>query len=214
MSDYATASNTWSTYQTYVQNNANAAWNERNTQYNITWNDWHNPTSISNSDPNEMSSAAAIWQHLPPPALSLTGTYEIQVVCSGLSLEVSGGSKSNSAAIVQEPFVSGNNAFLWTFTKTAGGYYQIKNVNSGQVMNVKAASGLAKALVDQWPAQSMIPGNDQWYVVENPDGNYSFYNLLSYQALDDPGRSTANGTQMQQYFGNFGTNQEFRLIAQ
>jgi hypothetical protein len=214
MSDYATASNTWSTYGAYIQNNANAAWNERNTQYNITWNDWHNATSTSNSDPNEMSSAAAIWQELQPPSVSISGTWQIQNVNSGLALEVSGASKANKAAIVQEPFVNGNNAYLWTFTKTSGGYYQIINVNSGQALNISGASGLSKALVDQWPPEaSMNPGGDEWLPVVNSDGSYSFYNLNSYQALDVPGASKTAGTQLQQYYGNGGTNQEFKLIA-
>jgi len=214
MSDYATASSTWSTYQSYIQNNANAAWNQRNTQYNITWNDWSNPTSLSSAEPNEMSSAAAIWQHLPPPGVNLSGTWEIQNVNSGLALEVSGASKSNKAAIVQEPFASGNNAYLWTFTLTSGGYYQIVNVNSGQAINVSASSGLSEALIDQWPPEgSMNPGSDEWLPVVNSDG-YSFYNLNSYQALEVPGFSTSPGKQLDQYFGNGGTNQEFKLIAQ
>jgi hypothetical protein len=214
MSDYATASKTWGTYGTYMQNNANAAWNERSSAYNITWNDWHNPTSTSNSDPNEMSSAAGIWQDLQPPTVSLSGTWEIRNVNSALSLEVSGGSTANKAAIVQEPFASGNNAYLWTFTKTSGGYYQIINVNSGQALNIAASSGMSKALVDQWPAAAtMNPGSDEWLPVKNSDGSYTFYNLNSYEALDIPGASKTAGVQLQQYYGNGGTNQNFTLIA-
>jgi len=214
LSDYATETSSWSTYQTYLQDNANAAWNERNTSYNITWNDWSDPTSTSDSDPNEMSSAAAVWQHLPPPGLILSGTWEIENVNSGLAVNVYGASTTNGEAIIQYPFSSGAKNAEWTFVPTSGGYYQIRNVNSGQVINVNAASSAKGALVVQWPAQSMVPGNDQWYPVENPDGSYSFYNLNSYQALEVPGFSTTEGTQLDQYFGNFGKNQEFYLIPQ
>jgi hypothetical protein len=213
LSDYATASSTWGTYGTYMQNNANAAWNERDATYGITWNDWHNPTSTSGAEPEEMSSAAAIWQDLQPPAVNLSGTWEIENVNSGLALEVSGGSKANKAAIVQEPFASGNNAYLWTFVQTSGGYYHIVNVNSGQALNISGASGLSQALADQWPPQGMNPGGDSWLPVVNSDGSYSFYNLNSYQALDVPGGSKTAGTQLQQYYGNGGTNQEFTLVA-
>ena len=214
LSDYATATNTWGTYQSYLQNNATAAWNERDTTYNITWNDWSSPTSTSGSDPNEMSSAAAIWQHLPPPALNLTGTWQIQNVHSGLALNVQSASTSNGAEIIQYPFSSGQTNAEWTFVPTSGGYYHIQNVNSGQVINVTAYSGLAGALIVQWPAQGMLPGNDQWYPVQNPDGSYSFYNMNSYQALEVPAFSTASGTQLDQWFGNFGSNQTFMLIPE
>ncbi|HEV2618853.1 MAG TPA: RICIN domain-containing protein, partial [Acidobacteriaceae bacterium] len=214
MSDYATASSTWSTYNTYMTNNANAAWNERNTQYNITWNDWHNPTSLTSAEPEEMSSAAAIWQELVPPAVNLSGTWQIQNVNSTLAVQVSGGSKSNKAAVVQEPY-NGSAGQTWTFKATSGGYYQIINVNSGEAMNVSGSSGVSKALIDQWPGETtMNPGSDEWLPVVNTDGSYSFYNLNSYEALDVPGASKTAGTQLQQYWSNGGTNQEFTLIAE
>jgi hypothetical protein len=213
LSDYATASSSWSTYGSYIQNNANAAWNERNTQYNVTWNDWHNPASLSGAEPNEMSSAAAIWQDLQPPTVNLSGTWQIQNVNSALSLDVSGSSKANKAAVVQDAFTSGDNAQLWTFTATSGGYYHIINVNSAEALNVSGSSGLSKALIDQWPPQGVNPGGDEWLPVVNTDGSYSFYNLNSYQALDVPGASKTSGVQLQQYYGNGGTNQEFTLIA-
>jgi hypothetical protein len=132
-----------------------------------------------------------------------------------LALEVSGGSKSNKAAIVQEPFAGGNNAYLWTFKATSGGYYQIINVNSGEALNVSASSGLSEALIDQWPpAGSMNPGSDEWLPVPNSDGSYSFYNHNSYQALDVPGSSKTAGQQLDQYWGNGGTNQNFTLITE
>lgn len=213
LSDFATEANLWPTYQSWLQGNANAAWNERS-NINITWNDWTNPTNDSGSDPNEMSSAAAVWQHLPPPSIDLSGTYEIQNVASGLAMNVSGASTTNGAEIIQWPFSSGATNALWTFVPTSGGYYQIKNVNSGQVVNVTAASGLSGASIVQWPAEGMTPGNDQWMPVENPDGTYSFYNLNSLQALDNPAGGTANGTQLDQWFGNSTSAQKFNLIPQ
>ncbi len=220
LSDYATATGTWGTYQSYLQDNANQAWSERNTTYNITWNDWSAETNLSGvtgntgNDPEEMSSAAAVWQQLPPPALDLSGTWQIQNLNSGLALNVDGASTSNGAAIIQYPFSSGETNAEWTFVPTSGGYYHILNVNSGEAINVNAASGQAGAEIVQWPPEGMNPGNDQWYVVDNGDGTYSFYNLNSYQALEVPANSTSSGTQLDQWFGNFGANQKFKLIAE
>jgi hypothetical protein len=214
ISEFATDNNAWSTYLTYMQNNANAAWNERSS-LNLTWNDWRNPTNDSGTDGMEMGSGAEVPMNLPPPALSLSGTWELQNVNSGLAVNVVGASKANSAAIDQEAY-SGQTSAQWTFVAVSGGFYQIKNVNSGEVLNIKGSvttNALAGTAADQWPAGTTIPGNQDWMPVKNPDGSYSFYNLNSYMALDVPGASKTSGTVLQQYYGNGGTNQEFNLIA-
>jgi hypothetical protein len=212
LSQFATVANLWPQYLPYLQKNASAAWSERNS-LNLTWNDWTAPTStsVTATDPDEveMESAVAIWQHLPPPGVDLSGTYEVQNVASGLAMTVAGSSTVNGAAVVQSPFVSGATNALWTFVGTSGGYYQIKNVNSGLVLNVSAVSVASGAQVVQWQAQGMIPGNDQWLPVANSDGTYSFYSLNSLQALD-----TASGTQLDQAFGDGSAAQRFRLTSQ
>ena len=213
LSDFATEGNLWSNYGSWLQGNANAAWSERS-NLNITWNDWTTPTNNTSANPVEMSSAAAVWQHLLPPSVNLSGTYEIQNVASSLALNVSGGSTTQGAAIILYPFTSGATNELWKFVPTSGGYYQIQNVNSGQVVNVTGGSALNGALIVQWPAGGMSPGNDQWLPVQNPDGTYSFYNLNSLQALDDPGGNTTSKTQLDQWFGNSTPAQKFNLIPQ
>ena len=214
LSNFLTYTGGWNTeYGSWLKANAQDAWNDRNS-VNLTWNDWSKPiTEVSLARSMDTSSAAGIWQQLPPPALNLAGTYEIQNVGSSLVLNVQADSTAEKAAIIQYPFFNGQTNSLWTFVPTSGGYYQIKNVNSGLVVNVMNQSGINGAPIIQWPAQAIIPGNDQWMPVQNSDGTYSFYNLLSKQALDVPGGSTASGTQLDQSFGN-GTNaQKFKLIA-
>jgi hypothetical protein len=212
LSDIATDANLWGTYQTYLQNNANAAWSGRDPTYGITWNDWSNPTQTSGSDPNEMSSAAAIWQHLPPyDAPTFSGNYELLNAASNLAVAVSGNSTSNSATIVQEPFDGGNEA-LWTLSPTGGGYYHLENVNSGQLLNVNAALTTAGALIVQSPSAGLVPGNDRWQPVQNGDGTYSFLNLNSWMALDNPDASTASGTQLDQAYASGSPAQNFYLI--
>jgi hypothetical protein len=81
-------------------------------------------------------------------------------------------------------------------------------------VNVSGVSAVSGAKIVQFPGQAMIPGNDQWLPVPSSDGTYSFYNLNSLQALDDPGASTADGTQLDQGFGDSSAAQAFRLVAQ
>jgi hypothetical protein len=213
LSEFATDNNQWGTYLSFMQTNANTAWSHR-CSLNLTWNDWRNATDCSaNSDAMEMGSAAEIWQNLPPPALSLSGNWELQNVNSGLAVAVAGSSKTGGASVDQETFASGNNAMLWTITPTSGGFFQIKNVNSGLLLEVAGKSAVSGAAIHQWTAGPIIPGNDQWMPVNNSDGSYTFYNLNSYLALDVPGASKSTGVVLQQYFGNFGSNQNFKLIA-
>lgn len=212
LSDFATQNNLWSTYYSYLLTNANQAWSERNA-LNLTWNNWSSPTKETNPNSFEMSSAAAIWQVLPPANPQVfSGNFELRNKASGLSLNVSGSSLSNSAAIVQAPLGGGTSGF-WTITPTSGGYYQIKNVASGLLLNVAAVSGQPGAKLVQWPAGDLNPGNDQWWPVQNADGTYSFFNAYSGLVLEDPGGSKSSGTQVDQWGANGGSNQEFTLIA-
>ena len=212
LSELATDANLWPQYQAWLQGNANAAWSKRD-NLGLTWNDWTAPTNDRNpqADSLEMSSAAAIWQVLPPADLGLKGNFEIINTASKLPLNVQGSSEAAGASIIQSPDQGSTNE-LWTFVPTSGGYYQIKSVSSGQVINVYGASAKAGALIIQWPAQGIIPGNDQWKPIQNNDGTYSCFNLNSHLALDDPNQSTSSGTEYQQYFGLGTAGQKFTLV--
>lgn len=118
LSLYATETNTWPQYLPYLQDNANAAWSERNSK-NLTWNDWTRLTPETagpccNLGPNqpdigpdavETGSAVAIWQHLPPPQLNLAGTYEIANAGNGLALNVDGVSRQMELPFWSTPSV-------------------------------------------------------------------------------------------------------------
>jgi predicted alpha-1,6-mannanase (GH76 family) len=212
ISALATQNNLWGTYQTYVQNNADAAWNTRRTDYNISHNDWTTTTDTSNVYAMETAASVTIQASLPLTH-SFSGNYEIQNVNSGLALDVSGGSTSSGAAVVQNTYTGASNQ-LWTLVATAGDYYQIKNVKSGLVLNVKGHSTTSAALIQQYAAQGPQPGNDRWQVTENfADNTWSFYNLNSQMALDVPRSSKSTGKQFDQAFGNNNTNQKFNLIS-
>jgi MYXO-CTERM domain-containing protein len=217
LSEFLTLTGGWwsSPNANWLLANAQAAWNSRNSA-NVTWNQWGTPTNETPVFSMDMLSAAAVWSHLPTPTMNLAGTYEIQNVGSGLALDISGGSTSTGDEVIQDTFSSGQNSSLWTFVPTGGGYYQLTNVNSGLVLIVAGGAsgggGATGALIVQSPAQSMLPGNDQWLPVQNADGTFSFYNLLSRMALDTPAGSQTSGTQLDQWAGNGTPAQRFNLI--
>lgn len=141
---------------------------------------------------------------------SLTGTYQIQNVASGLSLNVSNNITANNACIIQYSY-SGSANEKFTFTPTDSGYYQIVNVNSGKDVVVKGASTANGALIIQYQFGSSQ--NDQWKPQQNSDGTYTFINRHSGLVLEDPGSSTASAKQMDQWGSNSGNNQKWNLIS-
>ncbi len=211
LSDFATVANLWPEYKPWLLGNADAAWSRRSS-LGLTWNNWSGPTSDSNAFPVEMSSAAAVWQQFPPATAKLSGTYAMQNTSSNLVVSVKDASSASQAAIVQRPYLDDAKEQQWTLKATSGGYYRIQNANSGESISVEGASGVNGAAIVQRPAKNIIPGDDEWMPVLNEDGTYSFYNLNSLQALDNPGGSTAVGTQLDQWFGNNTNAQEFYLV--
>ena len=216
---FTTFNGFWQDYQTWMQNNANAAWSKRNA-LNVTWNDWTATTptpaysqqaSSNNITPLDTRGAAGIWQFFPQPLdPALAGAFELKNVNSSLSLTTNTGG-GGDIAVVQEPF-GNTKASLWTFVPTNGGYYRIRNVNSGLFLTVKSNSAKPGAVIVALPLSTPAQGNEQWLPVVNSDGSYTFYNLSSILALDDPTSSTAAQTQFGQSFGNGSTAQKFQLI--
>ena len=213
LSEFATDNNLWPQYLPWMMNNAQAAWNERDSN-DLTWNDWTKPTNDPKIDANETSSAVAVWQWLPPARpFAFSGSYQIVNAASHLPLKVAESSLAAGAPVAQGSY-QGSLGALWTLEPTSGAFYQLKNAKSGLVASVAADSVQSGAKIVQMPSQGFRPGSDEWQPVHNEDGTYSFYNLNSLQALDDPGAATAPGTQMEQGYANDSPAQKFTLISQ
>ena len=94
-------------------------------------------------------------------------------------------------------------------TNTAPKYYQIKNRNSGLVMDVSGGGTNAGAQVIQWPYHS--GANQQWAFV--PDGTFlQIKNRNSGLVLDVSGASINPGTNVIQWTNNNGFNQQWVLV--
>jgi hypothetical protein len=219
LSDFCTFNDQWPKYEMWLRSNANAAWSMRDA-LNITWNDWTKQTTAPGlpgvPHANDVvalctSSATAIWQHLPPDVPTLpTGTVELRNMASGLSVAIA--SATQGAPVVMQPY-AGAPESQWTFVQTPGGYVQIRNVRSGMLVGAGGLTGKQGALLVQAPDQGLRPGADRWLPVKNDDGTFSFYNLSSVFALDDPNGSTAAGTQLDQWAGNGTAAQKFQVVA-
>lgn len=87
----------------------------------------------------------------------------------------------------------------------ASTYYTIKNVNSGQLMDVYQNSTADGAHVVQWPSNS--GANQQWDIVPVSGQLYRIVNRNSGKVLDINASSHRKGTALQQYTYGGGNNQ-------
>jgi hypothetical protein len=183
------------------------------TGYTYPNGNWYFKTGVYD---NGMPTNAEAWVqiknvvHWLQQTQSFTGTYQLENVSSGLSLNVSNNLASDGAPIVQYSY-SGSANEKWTFTPTSNGYYQIVSVNSGLDAVVQGASTASGAKIVQWSFGSS--GDDQWKPVLNSNGSYTFYNLKSGLVLEDPGSSGSKNTQMDQAAANGGANQQWNVIS-
>jgi endoglucanase len=142
------------------------------------------------------------------PAL---GTYEISSVSSGKAMEVNGWSKSNGASVDQWTWGNNQANQKWQLTYLNNGMYQLTNVNSSLVLDVTNGDTAYGTKMNQEP--NLIGANQEFIISHTADGHYKIINSKAGIPVEDPGFSTNNGTQLDIWGWNGGTNQEWNFTA-
>jgi len=96
-------------------------------------------------------------------------------------------------------------------TLPSGTFYKIKNVNSGLYMQVEGAKAENGTNIQQWGTNETST-HDVWKVLDAGNGYYYLVSQVGDGGtfvLDVAGRKTANGTNIDIYQFNGGTNQQF-----
>ncbi|QJD95729.1 hypothetical protein HH214_07510 [Mucilaginibacter robiniae] len=92
LGEFVRDNNLWSTYYTWMKQNADAAWAKRRTDLNVTWNNWLANTPADNTTgANECISAVVMQQVTPAtqPGLIDNGIYRITPkMASGSALDI------------------------------------------------------------------------------------------------------------------------------
>lgn len=99
---------------------------------------------------NAMNASNGYQLVVTPSAATLSGTYKLQNVNSGLMLGISGASTSAGADALQWTD-NGTADHDWKLVSQGNGEYKIVNVNSGLDLGIANASTSAGALALQWP---------------------------------------------------------------
>ncbi|MGI9023771.1 MAG: RICIN domain-containing protein [Acidimicrobiales bacterium] len=150
---------------------------------------------------NDLAGAAA---PLPAPFL-------VQSALSAQLIDVSGGSLSQGAGVIQWPLNGGLNQ-QWRFAEfgIGNGVYSIVSRHSGLVLDVNGGSTDPGAAVIQWPWNGGV--NQLWYVafVGEPVGGTRLMVVVSMSSglvLDLNGASMTPGAELIQWPWNGGANQ-------
>jgi arabinogalactan endo-1,4-beta-galactosidase len=140
------------------------------------------------------------------------GYFELQNSADAYALDNNGSSKSG-APIVQEP-VNGDANQEWDVVSVGGGNYDIVNRANGDVVDVRGSYlvqelAVSGTLSQEWQIVAAYSGSSGYSPI--PNGVYVVTGVGSGSALDDPGSSTAPGTQMDISTATGGANQNWTL---
>jgi len=94
-------------------------------------------------------------------------------------------------------------------TTSLNGTYELKNVNSGDVLDASGAATANGTPIIQWPANSGT--NQEWTLSQNSAGYSTITGVGSGKVLDLPNSTTWPGTQLDLWAANGGANQQWLI---
>ena len=137
--------------------------------------------------------------------------YEIETAMnSNMCLDIAGASKENGANV--QIWDKGNteaNNQKFEFTRTNDGYYTIKALHSGNVLDVYGNYKTNGTKVEQF--QSNNQDNQKWTIKAVGNDYYNIISKSSELCMDIHGASTEKGTNVEIFQTNEGANQKFKL---
>ncbi|PZF91999.1 RICIN domain-containing protein [Micromonospora endophytica] len=128
---------------------------------------------------------------------------------SGKAMDVWNRSTADNAPINQYSRNDGTNQ-QWRFVDAGGGYYQIRSVFSGKVLELPNATDGAQLVQN-----AAASGNTRQHfrLADSDSGHVRFVNRHSNKALDVWGWSTADGGMISQFQDQNGVNQQWQLVG-
>jgi len=133
-----------------------------------------------------------VWRNFDPSI-----PYKVCSRFDGQCLDVSAGSTSAGAQLIQYPYHAGNNQ-KWMIRQASPGRYTFMNVNSGKFLDVNGGWTGNGAQLIQWTATG--GPNQLWSFTPTGDGYYKFSpGSQPNGSLDISTGSTTAGTNVQQW---------------
>ena len=141
----------------------------------------------------------------------MSNYYFIKSKLAGNVIDIRGASTKAGALLDAYPQkTTGNDNQLWMFVPdpAGSGYYFIKSMLDGTVIDVQGNSTADGALLDAYPQKTTDTDNQLWQALADPAGSgyYFIQNKLTGHVIDIAQNSTASGAALDAYpmkmFGN------------
>lgn len=150
---------------------------------------------------------SSLWLR-PNGVTTLSGNYYIRNR-NGLYMDVSGGSLSDGAKMIQANYTGGTSQ-QFTFTHTADGVYQIRNVRSGKSLTIQSKSVGNGAAVEQWPYSGVA--HQKFIAYKLTNGNYQLIVTHSNKILKIKDGSSVAGALLEQWQNDNQLSSEWQLV--
>ena len=198
----------WGSYYSWMQQNATAIWNNRRSDYNITWNGWDQITPTDNSLIGNKFASAAAWMQYSPGAMpnNIGGMHFIVSKQNGIAID-NGGQTTDGAGIIQRSLNHGQ-AQKWNFTQNEDNSWNIINQQSWKALDVPGGNAANGTQIVQWTYNR--GDNQRWWVDIQPDGSYKIWNKATGSALDNSS-SSVNGFKLIEWTWSGGVQQLWLL---
>ncbi len=205
---YVNDTRQWDTYYPWMVQNADAIWNHRRNDYNITWNGWAEQTPSDDSLVTSKFASAVAWLQFTPTSKpnAIGGIHTIVSKQSGIAID-NGGQNNDGAAAIQWGLNYGQNQ-KWLFTQNEDTSWNIVSLSSFKALDVPAGNSANGTALVQWTSNRN--DNQRWWVDQQADGSYKIWNKATSGALDNSS-STANGTTLIQWGWHGGDQQRWLL---
>jgi hypothetical protein len=137
------------------------------------------------------------------------GFYKIVNRNSGLAVDVSSGSTSDGAGVVQWGYHGAGNQH-WRFESVSGGAFEISGQHSGKLIDVSGASTADNAPVVQWADTD--GGSQRWQLVDAGNGYSKLRNVNSGKVLAVSGSSAKAGDRIVQVTDTGANSQQWQIV--
>jgi hypothetical protein len=104
---------------------------------------------------------------------------------------------------------SGSNSQRWQLLYDGAGYFRIKNINSGKLLDVSSSSKTNGGEIIQWIDNG--GDNQKWRIIDKGNGYFVIKNKNSGLVMDVSGASIQDGVAIIQWEANNATNQRWSI---
>lgn len=196
LGEFVRDNNLWSTYYTWMKQNANAAWNIRRTDRNLMWNNWTTTTPSDNVTTAVECIGGVIMQQITPttqPAGIINNSVYrlIPKINENSALDIAG-SASGSLAEIWSWNTGGNQKFR--IVSLGYGYYRlVPQHNTGTSLDVTGGSAANNTPIEIWTSNNN--SSQAFKLVYDYHGYYKLKpKCAPSSCVNVTGANPANGT--------------------